>query len=112
MNDSDHVVAIETVSDERLRTHLSVDGWSAMKSLTSSEVRSLVSELLASRLAKQAPDGWVLAPKDPTADMTAVAVRHAFSVEIGSEYTWAQYMTDLYKIMLAAAPSPVGGSVS
>jgi NTP pyrophosphatase (non-canonical NTP hydrolase) len=41
--------AIETVSDERLREHLSFDGWHAFKSLTEAEVKSVVTELLSRR---------------------------------------------------------------
>ncbi len=48
--------------------------------------------------------GWRIVPADATADMTAPAVRHALSINLGHEYTWPQYMFDLYRIMTDAAP--------
>lgn len=56
---------------------------------------------------RAAGDRYVLVPEDPTAEMCADAVRFALSIHISSEYSWRQYMHDLYKIMLASAPPAI-----
>ena len=61
-------------------------------------------ELTDAALSAIEAAGWRIVPADATADMTAPAVRHALSINLGHEYTWPQYMFDLYRIMTAAAP--------
>lgn len=53
-----------------------------------------------------APEGWKLAPVDPTYDMTQAGVNLALSARISGAYPWPTYIRDMYKAMLAAAPQP------
>lgn len=53
-----------------------------------------------------APEGWKLAPVDPTYDMTQAGVNLALSARISGAYPWPTYIRDIYKAMLAAAPQP------
>lgn len=44
-------------------------------------------------------------PTTPTPEMLDAAVEFAMRVAIHRGYTWPEYMTDLYKIMIKAAPN-------
>lgn len=158
MTHSDHVVAMETVSETWLvtagsdgRSSTLVSGFEAMKDEVvrcmwpdmdggeeANDMRAEmddpefwegdrwscgwsfedgyinVQRVLASRLAKQAPGGWMLVPKEPTeAMMRAGADFHSDLMEADDDPSQSQdEFAVIYRAMLAAAPSPVGGSVS
>jgi Lar family restriction alleviation protein len=140
MNDSNHVVAMETVSEDMLPCpfcggevevremmsdmgrqwfdvgcrHCEASGPAFEFDPEADEEREMTaqaiaawnrrapSELLASRLAKQAPAGWVLAPHEATPAMIDAGNAHMAQVDLGLPF-------DLWRIMLAASPSPVLG---
>lgn len=56
-----------------------------------------------------APEGWVSVPAAASSAMLDRAVSFALNTTLSSEYTWPQYMADLWKQMLAGAiqqPAP------
>jgi hypothetical protein len=55
------------------------------------------------------PEGYVLAPADPTSTMLDAGVAMALQVSVHGEGGWSKYLTGLYKQMLSAAPKPEGG---
>lgn len=131
MNDSDHVVAMEPwylgAQNDGLfiinrpprpsndhPIHDRADGPTLvlpLGNMPEKQARAIIdahnSELLASRLAKQAPDGWALVPNEPTDKMWEAWYSEA---EIVPQGTVLRHV-EAYQAMIAAAPS-FGGSVS
>ncbi|MEN6548922.1 MAG: hypothetical protein ABFE07_22995 [Armatimonadia bacterium] len=48
--------------------------------------------------------GCMVVPVEPTEGMVKAGVGLAFRIRLSPEYSWKDYMTDLYRAMLAAAP--------
>ena len=52
------------------------------------------------------PNGYCLAPKEPTASMLDAGVAMALQVSVHGEGGWSKYLRGLYKQMLSASPKP------
>lgn len=52
------------------------------------------------------PEGYCLAPKEPTASMLDAGVAMALQVSVHGEGGWSKYLLGLYKQMLSASPKP------
>ena len=46
------------------------------------------------------PSGYILMPVNPEPETIDRAVSFALNVSLSADYTWSQYMTDLYKHMM------------
>lgn len=66
--------------------------------------RRQVAKRRASRERRIARD-FVLVPIEPTAAMLDRAVAFALNVTLSGDYNWSAYMRDVYRTMLAGAPS-------
>lgn len=56
-------------------------------------------------ITDQPPEGYVLLPEEPSSAMLDRAVAFALNVSLGGDYSWTDYMRDLWKTMLAARPA-------
>lgn len=52
------------------------------------------------------PEGYCLAPKEPTASMLDAGVAMALQVSVHGEGGWSKYLSGLYRQMLSAPPKP------
>lgn len=68
-------------------------------------IAEIKSRLASMQGAVVVPDTHVLVPKEPTPAMLDVAVSHALMVALSGDYGWTEYMTDVWRRMLSAAPS-------
>lgn len=58
------------------------------------------------RPAQAIPEGYTLAPVEPTPEMLDAGVAMALQVSVHGEGGWSKYLAGLYKQMLSASPKP------
>lgn len=56
--------------------------------------------------AQAIPEGYTLAPVEPTPEMLDAGVAMALQVSVHGEGGWSKYLAGLYKQMLSASPKP------
>lgn len=71
--------------------------------VTSDPVRALYAHQLPT---KAIPEGYQLAPIEPTESMLDAGVAMALQVSVQGEGGWSKYLRGLYKQMLSASPKP------
>ena len=87
--------------------------WKETHGRTTRQMVMQILSLLAQAAPPQAaaiPEGYVIAPTDPTPTMLDAGVAMALQVSVHGEGGWSKYLTGLYKQMLSAAPKPEGKS--
>lgn len=50
---------------------------------------------------------WKLAPIEPANEMLDAAMEFTQRAHLGGVYHWSNYVTDIYQVMLSAAPNPL-----
>ena len=66
------------------------------------KIESMEEEIndLRAELAELKKPGYILMPVNPEPETIDRAVSFALNVSLSADYTWSQYMTDLYKHMM------------
>ena len=67
------------------------------------DIMRLAADALSQPEERQAPNGWVLVPIEPTDDMMSAGAAKIIGCNSRSNISWQREAKDAYKAMLAAA---------